>query len=39
MTVNQAKKVNAKANTKGEVAINGLGVKFSTRKVKAALAV
>jgi hypothetical protein len=36
---NKQNKVNAKANTKGEVAINGLGVKIAGRKVKAALAV
>jgi hypothetical protein len=36
---NEVNKVNAKTSTKGEVTINGLGVKFSTRKVNAALAV
>ena len=33
------KNVNAKTSTKGEVAISGMGVKFSTRTAKAALAV
>jgi len=31
MTVNQAKNVNANANTKGEVAINARGVKIARR--------
>jgi len=33
MTVNQAKLVNAKANT-GEVTVSGKNVKFSARSVK-----
>ena len=33
------KNVNANTSTKGEVAISGMGVKFSTRTAKAALAV
>jgi hypothetical protein len=31
MTLNQANLVNANANTKGEVAINGRGVKIARR--------
>ena len=38
MTVNQAKLVNANANT-GEVTVSGKGVKFSARTAKATLAV
>jgi hypothetical protein len=38
MTVNQAKLVNANANTR-EVTVSGKGVKFSARTAKATLAV
>jgi hypothetical protein len=38
MTLNQAKIVNANANTKsGTVTVNGKGVKFSARTAKVAL--